>query len=502
MSSTQDDSLTALRDTLSPPPPLPAEYANGRGSDDYSKYPDMAADAKPAAGKKKTSPPANNDIITEDLAALEFACRYEGELLHDHDAGSWYVWTGARWERNGTDLAFHWAREMARELARNEDPKARYILSKAGFAGAVEKLAKADPTFAVRSDTWDRDPLLLGTPAGTVDLRTGELRPASPDDRITKLTSVGPAESTAECPRWLQFLDEATGKDDELIRFLQQWAGYCLTGLVSEHALVFIHGGGGEGKTTFVNGVSRPMGDYATVAPMDTFVSSLGDRHPTELADLRGARLVSASETEENRTWAEARIKLLTGGDPIKARFMRQDFFRYLPQFKLTFLGNHYPLIRSVDDAVRRRFNIVPFTCKPPVPDHQLEQKLVAEAPGILRWAIDGCLDWQQNGLVRPPIVAETTESYFADQDVFGQWLEDECDVKRGNEHVTELVADLFESWTKYAIAAGEKPGSMTSFSGAMKKRRFPKYRVGKIGARGFRFLRLRRPVIQQHYDD
>src|SRR6266850_943776 len=140
---------------------------------------------------------------------------------------------------------------------------------------------------------------------------------------------------------------------------------------------------------------------------METFTASLNDRHPTDLAMLRGARLVTASETEEGRAWAEARIKQLTGGDRIAARFMRQDFFQYSPEFKLLVIGNHKPTLHNVDDAARRRFNIVPFIFKPAKPDHKLEQKLLAEAPAILQWMIDGCLDWQNNGLIRPAVVLE-----------------------------------------------------------------------------------------------
>jgi putative DNA primase/helicase len=164
-------------------------------------------------------------------------------------------------------------------------------------------------------------------------------------------------------------------------------------------------------------GLIRFLADYAQTAAMDTFTASKGDRHPTDLAMLRGARLVTASETEEGRAWAESRIKQMTGGDPVTARFMRQDFFTYQPQFKLMIVGNHKPVLQNVDDAARRRFNLVPFTRKPERPDRELEGKLKAEWPGILRWMIDGCLDWLQNGLVRPAAVQAATAAYFDEQD-------------------------------------------------------------------------------------
>jgi putative DNA primase/helicase len=205
--------------------------------------------------------------------------------------------------------------------------------------------------------------LLLGTPGGTVDLRTGELRTSRLEDCITKMTSVAPLDEP--CPRWIQFLNEATGKDADLIEFLQQWCGYGLTGLTREHALVFVYGAGGNGKSVFLNVVQTIMKDYAITAAMDTFTASKFDKHSTDLAMLQGARLVTASETEEGRAWAEARIKQMTGGDAITARFMRQDNFTFTPQFKLTIIGNHQPVLHNVDDAAKRRFNIVPFLLKP-----------------------------------------------------------------------------------------------------------------------------------------
>jgi putative DNA primase/helicase len=339
-------------------------------------------------------------------------------------------------------------------------------------------------------EAWDRDPYLLGTPGGTVDLRTGMLGTADPDNGITKLTAITPT-NTAYCPRWLAFLNESTGGDLELIRFLQQWAGYALTGDTREHALVFIYGPGGNGKSVFLNVLTGILHDYATAAAMDTFTASKGERHPTDLAMLRGARLVTSSETEEGRAWAESRIKQMTGGDPISARFMRQDFFTYRPSFKLTIIGNHKPVLRNVDEAARRRFNIVPFIRKPAQPDRGLEEKLKAEWPGILRWMVEGCLDWQSAGLQRPDIIKATTEAYFDAQDLFGQWLEEECDAEIGNEYKWETTGLLFEAWSAYAQSAGESPGSKKAFSEAMQRRGFIADK-GKGGVRIFRGVRKR----------
>jgi putative DNA primase/helicase len=190
---------------------------------------------------------------------------------------------------------------------------------KASAAAGAERFARAARAFAVTAEIWDKDPFLLGTPHGTVEIQTGTLRDARQEDYITKSTLVAPA-GDANCPIWLKFLDEATKGDAELILFLQRWCGYCLTGDVREHALLFIFGDGGDGKGTFLNTMSRIFGDYTTVAAMETFAASPHDLHPTDLAMLRGARLVYVSETEEGRDWAENRIKSLTGGDPITAR--------------------------------------------------------------------------------------------------------------------------------------------------------------------------------------
>ena len=385
-------------------------------------------------------------IITEDAVALRFAELSAEKLRYCHGTGAWFEWNEIVWRKNETQLAFHWARVLARELSEKifEDDKVK--IRKASFASSVEKFCRADPTFAVTLEHWDRDHFKLGTPGGTVDLKTGRLSAASRADGITKLTAVAPAESP-DCPLWLKFLQETTGNDLELMRYLQLWCGYCLTGDIREHALVFVYGGGGNGKSVFLNTVGSILFDYAVTAAMDTFTASRDSKHPTDLAMLRGARLVTASETEEGKPFAEAKIKQMTGGDKISARFMRQDFFTFLPQFKLTIVGNYKPTLQNVDEALRRRFNIIPFTRKPDNPDRELGSKLRAEAPAILRWMIDGCLDWQANGLVQPESIITATNEYFEEQDLFGHWLEECCDVDRDNHYKWENATELFKSW-------------------------------------------------------
>jgi putative DNA primase/helicase len=422
---------------------------------------------------------------SEDGIALAFAERFHKTARYCHTTGSWFTFTGTHWRRDHSMLAFSWARDLCRDLNRLEVAS----LKKTATAAAVERAARSDRRLAVTSEVWDRDPFLLGTPGGVVDLTTGETRPAQPDDYITKMTSVAPG-NTAEPPLWLKFLDEATLGDQALIRFLQQIAGYSLTGDVREHALFFSYGSGGNGKGTFVHMLKGIWADYAVVAPMDTFTESRGERHPTELAMLLGARLVVSEESELGRSWNSARIKTLCGGDPVSARFMRQDFFTFLPTWKLLLVGNYQPSLRNVDDAIRRRFNTIPFNHKPVVPDLELETKLRAEWPDILKWAIEGCLDWQRNGLVRPAVVTGATATYFENQDVVGSWLEECCDL---GPRYSETNKRLFESFSAFAEANGVPPGKGASLSDELAKRGYQRIRnTDGIRGRGFLGLQVR----------
>ncbi|AZQ66957.1 hypothetical protein EF888_07295 [Silicimonas algicola] len=407
--------------------------------------------------------------LSEDGVARAFAEMQAGYRLYDNDAGKWFVYVGDCWQLDHTQSTTFAARELVNTVSFkiNSNKRTRYRSS--SFVSGVERLARSDPALSVRQENFDTDLWLLGCPGVTVDLRTGKPREPDPRDMITRLTSVAPAE-TAHCPRWDDFLSEATGGDDDMKGFLQRFLGYSLTGFTTEHALIFAWGGGGNGKSVFQNTAANIMGDHATHAAMETFISSRQDRHSTELAYLRGARLVTASETDEGRAWAEARIKTLTGGDPVTARFMHKDPFTFIPQFKLLIVGNHQPALQSVDDAARRRFNIVPFTRRPEKPDPDLEAKLRKEHPQILRWMIDGCLDWQANGLKRPQSVLDATAEYFSEQDFVGQWLGEVAILEPGNPHRFTSSADLFASWKAYAEKAGEMVGAQKGLAGKLRR--------------------------------
>jgi putative DNA primase/helicase len=420
-----------------------------------------------------TQEPHNPVSLTEDDVAEDFADRYGQDLRFDHDRGKWFQWNGNGWASNNTGLAFDFARRLCRE---HRGEKVTMASKKA--AEAVEHMARRDQRLAVTSSIWDHDPYLLGTPGGTLELKTGLLRPANRQDFITKRVIVTPADPGTDCPIFKKFLAEATAGDEGLQRFLQQWVGYGLTGDTSEQALVFVYGPGGNGKGVFLGVVTEIMADYAKTAAMETFVASKHQRHLTELAMLHGARVVTASETEKNQSWSESRINQLTGEDPITANFMRQDHFTFRPSFKLTLIGNHKPKLGAVTEAARRRFNIVPFEHKPKVPDKTLKTKLRAEYPAILRWMVEGCLDWQKNGLVRPEIVTATTAQYFEEQDLIGRWIDEKCECAPG---VKDSASNLFASWKEFALANGEGPETMTVFSSLLHQRGFQKKKSGAI---------------------
>jgi putative DNA primase/helicase len=451
----------------------------------------------PVFGRAKPPPPPGAPApvmlpgaITQHGTALVFADRWAETMQFCHDTGKWYDWNDIYWKPETTKLAFHRSRMICETVSANSGRAEFKEVRKRSFIGAVEGIAQTDRRIATTAKRWDQDPFLLGTPEGTLDLRTGLLRAADAVDGITRLTASAP-QSGSLCAIWRRFLQETFKGDQALIRFTQQWFGYCLTGDVREHALWFGFGEGGNGKGVLMNTFSGVMGDYAVTAAMDTFVASKHDRHLTELAMLNGARLVTASETEKGRAWAESRIKQLTGGDPITARFMRQDNFTFMPQFKLSLIGNHKPVLRGVDDAVRRRFKLVPFLFKPAVVDKELGEKLKAEWPGILWWMVEGCLDWQRNGLLVPESVKLATENYFEDQDLVGQWLLDSCDVRPGT-NIFEPTAALFVSWKHFAEQAGEWPGNRKTFVTELMRRGFEHFRQGHDNIRSLRGIKLK----------
>ena len=433
--------------------------------------------------------------ITEHSCSLQFERQYANELRFNHTRKRWTVWAGSHWRPEATDLAFNYARSVT--LVANGPAKTH----RAPFFGGVERIARSARCFAVEQADFDRDPWLLATPGGTVDLKTGQLRKAEPTNMISKVTAATPTEA-AECPLFLDFIDEVTCGDDDLARFLQQWFGYSLTGITTEQKLAFFYGTGANGKSLLLSTVRAIVGDYGVTCPMDTFVSSKNDRHPTELAMLAGARLAISSETEEGRQWAESRVKDLTGGERISARFMRADFFEFTPILKLTCFGNHKPNLNNVDTAMRRRIIVVPFnlTLAPEERDAHLGESLMGEAPGILQWMIRGCLDWQQNGLIIPAAVQTETDSYFSEQDTIRQWGEDRCTIDLKSPHLFATSAALFKSWSDYLQSRGEPTETVQRFGERLRGLGLQSEKIPG-GQRGWRHITLKVPPPIQRYD-
>ena len=427
--------------------------------------------------------------FSEEALALRFSRRYAGDLRYVSRWGHWMRWDGTRWVEDDTLHVFDLARGICRaassECGDAERASAIKLASKATSA-AVERLAAADRRHAATTSQWDADPWLLNTPGGTVDLRTGEIKQHRRDDYITKITASGPG---GDCPQWLRFLDRVTGSDLGLQSFLQRIIGYALTGSTREHALFFLYGTGANGKSVFLSTISRLLGDYAKTASASSFTASTTEQHPTDLAGLRGARFVTAIETEDGARWAESKIKSLTGGDKIAARFMRCDFFEFIPEFTLVIAGNHKPGLRSVDEAIRRRLHLVPFTVTIPQDerDPRLGEKFREELPGILAWAIEGSLAWQREGLNPPVLVLEATADYLAAEDAIGRWLEDRC-ITGGTSWTTG--AALFSDYQAWSELAGERAMSQKRFTQALESRSFVQTRTR--AARGFQGLELR----------
>jgi putative DNA primase/helicase len=446
------------------------------------------------AEKPKAKSWSDEDPFSEQALAMCFVDRIKSTLRYVDKKG-WMVWYRPRWSTAPSFLAFELARQCCAQVAKlcgNGKPPVSVLTAKT--AAAVERLAKGNGAIAVEIEQLDADDWVItaGDRRGdaTFDLRTAIGRPTDPRDLITKTAACAVAPSGTPHPIWTAFL-ERFAPDPELRAFLKRFCGYCLTGVTSEHKFVFVYGTGANGKSTFMNTVAGIFGEYATIADVGTFMAAAHERHPTDIAKLHGYRLVIAQETEKGRRWDETKIKSMTGGDKMTARFMRQDFFDFTPKFKLWVIGNHKPRLDNVDEAMRRRLLLVPFLVQipPEERDPELAQKLKAEWPAILRWMLEGCVEWQAVGLAPPKIVTEATDQYFDDQDTIQQWLED-C-TEDGGPHAFTPHNQLFASWKSWCEEKNLRPGSGQALTDALVDRGFTRKR-GHGGIRGFRSLVLR----------
>ena len=416
--------------------------------------------------------------FSDDALADRFVTCHGEDLRYVAQWGQWLEWDGRRWRQDRTVHVFDMVRKTCRLAAQGaeKDSLARAVASAAAVA-AAERLARADRRVAALPEDFDADDYLLNTPAGIVDLRTGTMRPARRDDLLTKVTGVSP-DANMPCPMFSKFLEQITRGDEELAEYLRRVAGYCLSGDTREHAIFFAHGTGANGKSTLLDVLQFAYGDYAKTIPAETLLEARGGRHPTEIANLMGVRLALSSELEEGQWWAEARVKSLTGDEHLSARFMRQDFFTFRKTHKHLIAGNHRPALRTVDTAMRRRMHLLPFEAQftGEACDRDMPRKLKAEAPAILAWAIQGCLEWQAGGLQPPQCAMVATADYLDSMDTLRQWIAGCC--VTGDALEREASSTLYASYAAWKSARGEGVPSQTRFSEALQGAGYQKRKV------------------------
>jgi putative DNA primase/helicase len=470
------------------------EKANG--SKPKSHSPTAPKKAAPKPVKPIPAPVPREEIVTprhgpaplpfsEDALACQFTARHGATFRHIAKWGRWFQWTGSVWHEESTALAFDLARRIARDnmdLQGVTEP-IKKTLSQASTVAAIVKMASADRQHAVRHDIWDRHSMKLNTTTGTVDLTTGELFAHNPLDYHTKIAATGPSNETPHL--WLEFMNRIFDGDEALISYIRRCCGYCLTGNTTEHALFFCYGTGANGKSTFTRTLSGILCDYCREAALETFTETKNEQHPTALAGLKGARLALIRETPKARYWDESQLKACTGGDKVTARGMRQDFFDYQPEFKLLCSGNHKPHLRSVDEAMRRRMNLIPFAVTIPERERDLElfEKLKDEWGAILNWMLEGCLEWQQTGLKAPACVLSATSSYMEAEDKLGLWLAERCIV--GPKESAGSTA-CYTDWKHWCEKIGEEPGSQRAFSQELMEREGIRQNKDHSKQRGF----------------
>jgi P4 family phage/plasmid primase-like protien len=302
---------------------------------------------------------------TEDGLARRLADEHAGEWRYV--AGRrWLAWTGSCWLPDENNRILETCRRLCEDAAAGQAPSDRRRLLSDRTIRAVERLARSDPRLAAGAAEWDSDGMLLSTPAGVIDLRTGEVLPSDPRLQLTRISR---ASLGSGCPRWLAFLVRITGGDVEMAAYLQRIAGYCLTGRTDEQVFFFLHGSGANGKTVLLEMLADVLGSYARTAPLDTFMATRADRQQNDLAGLDGARMVIATETEAGRPWAEARIKAITGGERLAVRRLYGEFFETVPGYKLLIAGNHRPRLTGGGSSMARRLHLVPFDTV--IPEHE-----------------------------------------------------------------------------------------------------------------------------------
>jgi P4 family phage/plasmid primase-like protien len=456
---------------------------------------DSGPEVEPASGD---DPPPPEQPKPAEAAAMQverytdlgnarrYVARHRGTVLYCESWGHWLLWDSMRWAEDERLEVFARAADLIRSLyavarkIKDEDERKAFLghLIKSEShrsLHAMITLAKSDRAVARHPDDFDNDPWLCAVKNGTLDLRTGQLRPHDQKDMITKLAPVvhNPA---ARCPNWLEFLNMIMLGRQSLVDFLKRALWASMTGITSDKAMFILYGPGGDnGKSTMVEVMEMLLGNYARRTPVETFLKKREGAIPNDIARLRGARFVWAAENDRGVRLAESLIKEMTGGDRMAARFLHGEFFEFMPTFKIWFATNHKPTIRG-DAAIWRRLKLVPFDYTIPKDRQKKRHEVMAmfqsELPGILNWAIEGCLEWQRDGLGVPDEVINATREYEAEQDTFSAFLEEKC-VRVANARVLSLT--LYREYKTWTEEHGETPASHKTFSSLMSERGFAK---------------------------
>jgi putative DNA primase/helicase len=418
--------------------------------------------------------------LTELGNAERIAYEYGHVIKYVSDMG-WLIWDGKRWKLDTKKEIERITAKVLRSLYKSEDETetkwARMCERRNIRMNSIKDLM---PLVPGEREDFDRHKYLFNIENGIVDLKTGKLLPHDREQRLTKITNVV-FDENAKCPEWLNFLEQIFQGDKELIEYMQRLIGYSLTGEITEQIMVFLIGGGSNGKSTFINTIKDLMGEYGKQAKSDTFIKKKETGANNDIARLVGARFVSAIESEDGEQLSESFVKQITGGEPVLARFLRQEYFEFIPEFKVFFTTNHKPVIKGVDEGIWRRVRLVPFNLQLPKEkrDKKLPEKLSLEMPGILNWVIEGCLKWQQTGLNDPKVVMKATSEYKEDMDILGPFLYECCFVPMIDEVKIE-AKEIFEVYQNWCFKAGEFALKNRAFYRAMETKGFKKQKGAK----------------------
>lgn len=431
---------------------------------------DAVVEEQPAGPKKKFR-------LTELGNAERIAHEYGHVIKYVSDMG-WMIWDGKRWKIDNKKEIERICNKVLRGMYKSEDEAeqkwARMCERRNIRMNSIKDLMPLVP--GERSE-FDQHKFLFNVDNGTLNLKDGKLQLHDRELGITKITNIE-FDEKAECPTWLKFVDQIFKGDKDLIEYMQRLVGYSLTGDISEQSMYFLVGGGSNGKSTFVNTIKKLMGDYGAQTKSDTFIKKKETGANNDIARLSNARFVSAVESEEGEKLQESLVKTITGGEPILARFLRQEYFEFIPEFKVFFTTNHKPVIGGLDDGIWRRVKIIPFTLslKPHERDKKLEEKLSLEMPGILNWAIEGCLKWQQDGLKEPKVVVDATGQYKEDMDILAPFLDEVCYIDEPkNESVKIEAKELYSVYNNWCFKSGERTLGNRSFYRMLETKGFGK---------------------------